>query len=40
MELSLRVGEIVLVDDKDKAYIMFSGKYGCVTVCYLVSGES
>ena len=40
MELSLRVGEIVLVDDKDKAYIFVSGKYCCVTVFYLVGGES
>ena len=40
MEISLRVEDIVLVDDKDKAYINFSRKYGYVTVCYLVSGES
>ena len=37
MELYLRVGDIVLVDEKDKAYINRSGKDGCAIVCYLVS---
>ena len=40
MEMSLRVGDIVLVDEKDKSYLFFSGKDAYVTVCYLVSGES
>ena len=40
MEMSLKLGYIVLVDDKDKSYINVSGKDGCVIVCYLVSGES
>ena len=31
---------MVLVDDKDKAYIKLSGKDGYVTVFFLVSGES
>ena len=40
MEFLLRVVDIVLADDKDKAYTNVSGKDGCVTVYYLVSGES
>ena len=36
----IRVGDIVLVGGKDKAYINCSSKYDYVTVCYLVSGES
>ena len=40
MNISSRVGDMVLVDDKDKSYINCSGKYGYVTVFYLVSGES
>ena len=39
-ELSLRVGYIVLVDYKDKAYTNFSVKDGCIKVWYLVSEES
>ena len=35
MEMPLRVGDIVLVEDKDKAYINRSGKDSCVTVFYL-----
>ena len=31
---------MVLVDERDKAYINRSGKDSYVTVCYLVSGES
>ena len=38
--MSLRVEDIVLVENKDKTCINHSGKYGYVTVCYLVSGES
>ena len=38
MELSFRVRDIVLVGEKDKAYIFFSVKYGYITVYYLVSG--
>ena len=37
MEMSLMVVDVVLVDEKDKAYINHSGKFGYVTVCYLVS---
>ena len=40
MELLLRVGDIVLVDEKDKDYINHSGKYGYVIVFYLVCEES
>ena len=32
-----RVGDIVLVDEKNKYDIKISGKDGCVTVFYLVS---
>ena len=38
MEMELREGYMVIVDDKDKSYIKCSGKDGCVTVFYLVSG--
>ena len=40
MEMSPRVEYIVLVDNKYKAYINFSVKYGDVTIFYLDSGES
>ena len=40
MEISLRVGDMILLDEKDKSYINCSSKYFCVTVCYLLSGES
>ena len=36
MEMSLRVGDIVIVDEKGKAYINCSVKDGYVTVFYLV----
>ena len=32
----LRVGDMVIVHKKDKAYIFFSGKYSYVTVLYLI----
>ena len=35
MEMTLRVGDTVLVDKKYKAYINRYGKDSCVTVCYL-----
>ena len=38
--MSLKVGDMVLEDKKDKSYINCSVKDGYVTVCYLVSGES
>ena len=37
--MSLRLGSIVLVLDKDKAFIHSSGKDGCVAFFYLDSGE-
>ena len=37
MDLSSRVGDKVLVDEKDNSYRNFSGKDGYITVCYLVS---
>ena len=37
MDLSSRVGDIVLVDKKDNSYRNCSGKDGYITVCYLVS---
>ena len=40
MEFSLRVGYIFIVENKDKAYINYSVKYGYITVFYVVSGES
>ena len=36
--INFMVGDIVLVDEKDKSYIFFSVKDGYVTVCYSVSG--
>ena len=38
--MSLRLEDIVLVDDKDKAYIYCYGKDDYGTVFYLVNGES
>ena len=39
MEMSLGAGDIVLVDEKDKAYINRSGKDGCVIVRKIVIAE-
>ena len=39
MEISLRVGDIVLVENRYKSYMDFSSKDGYVTIFYLVSGE-
>ena len=38
--MSLRVGDIVLVENRYKSYMDFSSKDGYVTIFYLVSGES
>ena len=39
MKMPLRLGDIVIVYNKYKAYIHCSGKDGCVIILYLVSGE-
>ena len=39
MEMLLRVEDIVIVENKYKAYINNSGNAGYVTIFYLVSGE-
>ena len=40
MESSFGLGSIVVVANKDKSYIHYSGKDDFVTVFYSVSGES
>ena len=37
--MTLRVGDIVIVYNKYKAYIHCSGKDGCVIILYFISGE-
>ena len=40
MELSLRVGDLVQVEEKDKSYINSFRKYGYIIICYFLCGES
>ena len=40
MRVSLGVGDIVIIDEKDISYIDFSNEYSYVTVFYLVGSTS